>query len=75
VRYSLAPLSKAMLQSQRHETYRFFDFELDVPAYELRRGGLPVKLERQPMDLLILLVERPRIASTGADLMTIESFR
>jgi hypothetical protein len=38
-----------MLQSQRHETYRFFDFELDVPAYELRRGGLPVKLERQPI--------------------------
>jgi DNA-binding winged helix-turn-helix (wHTH) protein len=46
-----------MLQSERHETYRVFDFELDVPAYELRRGGLPVRLERQPMDLLILLVE------------------
>ena len=41
-------------------TFRFRDFELDVAAYELRRQGRPVKLERQPMDLLILLVERRR---------------
>ena len=40
------------------ETFRFGDFELDVPAYGLRRRGVQVKLERQPMDLLILLVER-----------------
>lgn len=39
--------------------YRFGDFVLDVAAYELRRGGRRVQLERQPMDLLILLVERP----------------
>src|SRR6476619_2401073 len=38
------------------ETLRFGDFELDVAAYELRRLGRPVKLGRQPMDLLILLV-------------------
>ena len=42
------------------ETFRFGDFELDVAAYELRRQGRPVKLGRQPMDLLILLVERRR---------------
>ena len=41
-------------------TFRFRDFELDVAAYELRRQGRPVKLERQPMELLILLVERRR---------------
>jgi TolB-like protein/DNA-binding winged helix-turn-helix (wHTH) protein/Tfp pilus assembly protein PilF len=40
------------------ETLRFRDFELDLAAYQLRRGGHPVRLERQPMDLLILLVER-----------------
>jgi TolB-like protein/DNA-binding winged helix-turn-helix (wHTH) protein/Flp pilus assembly protein TadD len=40
------------------ETIRFRDVELDVAAYELRRGGRRVRLERQPMDLLILLVER-----------------
>ena len=39
------------------ETFRFGDFELDVAAYQLRRRGHPVKIGRQPMDLLILLVE------------------
>jgi DNA-binding winged helix-turn-helix (wHTH) protein len=38
--------------------FRFGDFELDVAAYQLRRRGRPVRLERHPMDLLILLVER-----------------
>jgi TolB-like protein/Flp pilus assembly protein TadD len=37
---------------------RFGGFELDAQAYELRRNGRPVRLERQPMDLLLLLVER-----------------
>ncbi|MFN2445584.1 MAG: winged helix-turn-helix domain-containing protein, partial [Vicinamibacterales bacterium] len=37
-------------------TLRFGDFVLDVAAYELRRNGRRVRLERQPMDLLILLV-------------------
>jgi TolB-like protein len=41
-------------------TFRFADFELDVAAYELRQHGRPVRLERQPMDLLILLLERRR---------------
>ena len=40
------------------ETVRFGDFALDVAAYELRRSGRRVRLERQPMDLLILLVGR-----------------
>jgi TolB-like protein/Tfp pilus assembly protein PilF len=43
--------------SDSRETFRFGDFELDVAAYELRRHGRPVKLERRPMDLLIQLVE------------------
>src|SRR5262249_52951818 len=34
------------------------DFELDLRAYELRRGGRVLKLERIPMDLLLLLIER-----------------
>lgn len=36
----------------------FGEYELDVAAYELRRGGRSVRLERQPMDLLLLLLER-----------------
>ncbi len=34
------------------------DLELDPQAYELRRSGRPLKLERIPMELLFLLVER-----------------
>ena len=40
------------------EIVRFAHFELDIAAYELRRKGRPMRLERQPMDLLILLVTR-----------------
>jgi TolB-like protein/DNA-binding winged helix-turn-helix (wHTH) protein/Flp pilus assembly protein TadD len=40
-------------------TLRFGDFVLDVAAYELRRNGRRVRLERQPMDLLILLAAQP----------------
>ncbi len=38
--------------------YRFGDFELDCEAVQLSRSGEPVKLERRPIDLLILLVGR-----------------
>jgi eukaryotic-like serine/threonine-protein kinase len=34
------------------------DFELDLRAYQLRRSGRPLKLERIPMELLLLLIER-----------------
>jgi DNA-binding winged helix-turn-helix (wHTH) protein len=37
---------------------RFAGFELDIAGYELRGSGRPIRLERQPMDLLIMLVER-----------------
>jgi TolB-like protein len=38
---------------------RFEDFELDVSAYELRRAGEAVKLERIPMELLMFLAANP----------------
>lgn len=38
--------------------YQFEDFQLDVARYELRRNGRVLKLERIPMELLILLVGR-----------------
>jgi len=37
----------------------FGKFELDLRKYELRRSGQPVRLERIPMELLILLLESP----------------
>jgi len=39
-------------------TYRFGEFEVDLAAYELRRSGQRIRLARQPMDLLLLLLER-----------------
>jgi len=40
------------------ERFEFEDFELDRSAYELRHAGSVVHLERIPLDLLFLLVER-----------------
>src|SRR5688572_21318987 len=47
---------------------RFKEFELDIPAYELRRDGRPVKLGRQAMEVLILLVEKRRQLVSRADI-------
>src|ERR1700736_6335176 len=58
-----------MSQPGSHSTFGFGEFELDISAYELRRGGQPVHLERQPMDLLILLVERHRQLVWRADIV------
>jgi TolB-like protein/DNA-binding winged helix-turn-helix (wHTH) protein/Flp pilus assembly protein TadD len=55
--------------SDSGQTFRFRDFELDVAAYALRRHGRPVRLERQGMDLLILLVERRRQLVTRSDIV------
>ena len=40
------------------EIYQFEDFELDSGAYQLRRASRVVRLERIPLELLFLLVER-----------------
>jgi TolB-like protein/DNA-binding winged helix-turn-helix (wHTH) protein len=39
-------------------SYSFGEFNLDPARYELRRSGQVLKLERIPMDLLILLAEK-----------------
>ena len=49
--------------------FRFGEFELDVAGYALRQGGQPVRLERRPMDLLILLVERHGDLVSRADIV------
>ena len=57
--------------------FRFAEFELDLAAYALRRRNEPIKLEKVPMEVLILLVrsagalvERREIQAAlwGADL-------
>ncbi|HET9270650.1 MAG TPA: winged helix-turn-helix domain-containing protein [Vicinamibacterales bacterium] len=50
------------------DVLRFREFELDVAAYELRRSGRAVKIERRPMDLLILLVTRRGLLVPRADI-------
>jgi TolB-like protein/DNA-binding winged helix-turn-helix (wHTH) protein/cytochrome c-type biogenesis protein CcmH/NrfG len=45
-------------------TLQFGEFELDCERFELRRKGISLRLERQPMELLILL------ASSGGRLVT-----
>jgi TolB-like protein/DNA-binding winged helix-turn-helix (wHTH) protein/Tfp pilus assembly protein PilF len=37
--------------------FRFEEFDLDLERYELRRSGQALKLERIPMELLILLLQ------------------
>jgi TolB-like protein/DNA-binding winged helix-turn-helix (wHTH) protein len=40
------------------DVIRFESFEVDRGAYQLRRAGRPVAIERIPMELLLLLLER-----------------
>ena len=58
-----------MSPSNSHETLRFRDFELDVAAYELRHRGRSIRLERRPMDLLILLVAHRRQLVTRREIV------
>lgn len=49
--------------------YEFHRFELDLGRYELRRAGRRIRLQRVPMDLLILLVERRGALVTREDIV------
>jgi TolB-like protein/DNA-binding winged helix-turn-helix (wHTH) protein/Flp pilus assembly protein TadD len=58
-----------MAETRVRETLRFHEFELNLAAYELRRKGRAVRLERLPMDLLIVLVERRGDLVTRAEIV------
>ncbi len=58
-----------MAETRVRETLRFHEFELNLAAYELRRNGRAVRLERLPMDLLIVLVERRGALVTRAEIV------
>lgn len=49
--------------------YRFAEFELDRSAYQLKRHHRAVQLERIPLDLLFLLVERNGEAVTREEIV------
>ncbi len=48
--------------------YRFDDFEADLRAAELRRRGIRLKLQLQPFQLLVALLERPQDVVTREEL-------
>jgi TolB-like protein/DNA-binding winged helix-turn-helix (wHTH) protein/Tfp pilus assembly protein PilF len=58
-----------MTETHARDTVRFREFELNVAAYELRRDGRAVRLERLPMDLLIMLVQRRGDLVTRGDIV------
>jgi serine/threonine protein kinase/DNA-binding winged helix-turn-helix (wHTH) protein/Tol biopolymer transport system component len=41
------------------KSIRFGDFELDVRAGELRKGGFRIRLQERPLQILLMLLERP----------------
>src|ERR1700730_14431000 len=51
------------------EVCHFEDFELDPNAYRLSRSGEVVRLERIPLELLCLLVERRDQIVTRAEIL------
>jgi cholera toxin transcriptional activator len=48
--------------------YQFDHFEADVNAAELRRKGIRLKLQMQPFQVLVALLERPRDVVTREEL-------
>ncbi len=50
------------------KVYRFGDFRLDCGSYELLRAEHPVKLERKPMELLVLFTSRQGQLVTRAEI-------
>ena len=38
---------------------RFGPYELHIQAHELRRRGVPIKLQDRPFQILAMLLERP----------------
>jgi TolB-like protein/DNA-binding winged helix-turn-helix (wHTH) protein/Flp pilus assembly protein TadD len=58
-----------MQETRARQTLRFGEFELTPAAYDLRRQGRTVRLERLPMDLLIMLAERRGDLVTRAEIV------
>jgi TolB-like protein/DNA-binding winged helix-turn-helix (wHTH) protein/Flp pilus assembly protein TadD len=52
-------------------TVRFGTFELNPQTDELRKNGLRVKIEGQPLRLLRLLIDRPGDLITGAEIQQV----
>jgi eukaryotic-like serine/threonine-protein kinase len=60
--------SRFMAKRHPSPTLRFGTFEVDIGAGELRRHGLRIKLQDQPFQVLILLLQYPGRAITRDEL-------
>jgi len=49
-------------------TFRFGTFEVDLNSGELRKQGVRIKLQEQPFQTLVALIERPREVVTRDEL-------
>ena len=49
-------------------TLRFGVFELDPKAGELRKNGMKIRLQGQPIDILVMLLQRPGETVTREEL-------
>jgi len=54
--------------AQNSHVMRFGVFEVDLQAGELRKSGLKIKLQDQPFQILVLLLERPNQVLTREEL-------
>ena len=57
--FNLVPPAKTQMETfpERLRGYRFGVFEVDLRAGEIRKGGLKVKLQNQPFQVLVMLLE------------------
>ena len=68
--FDTPPAVQIMTTQVTGKKCRFGVFELDLAREELRRQGLRVKLQDQPLRLLMILLERPGEVVTREDLQT-----
>ena len=57
------------LDRPRSHVRRFGTFEVDLRARELRKGGIRIRLQDQPFEILVMMLERP------GDIVTREELR
>src|SRR6186997_2832165 len=57
-----------MIGQPMSDSFRFAEFELDVAAYALRRAGQRIRLEKLPMEVLVLLVRKAGILVNRAEI-------
>jgi TolB-like protein/tetratricopeptide (TPR) repeat protein len=56
------------LEHQLSHVRRFATFEVDLRARELRKGGIRIRLQDQPFEILMMLLERPGDVVTREEL-------